>query len=147
MKVVIQRVSRASVEINSSVYSSINSGMVIFLGIKKGDKIQDVNKFVDKILKLRIFEDNKGKMNLSIRDIKGEILIVSQFTLYADLKHGNRPSFFQSETSILAEKIYNQFVNYISETEIIVKTGRFGAMMNVGLVNNGPFTIEMEHLE
>jgi len=146
MKVIIQRVSRASVEINSSVYSSINGGMVIFLGIKKGDKIQDVDKFVDKILKLRIFEDSNGKMNLPIRDVQGEILIISQFTLYADTKHGNRPSFFQSETPILAEKIYNQFVNYISETKIIVKTGQFGAMMNVNLVNNGPVTIEMENI-
>ena len=145
MKVIIQRVSRASVEINSSIYSSIDSGMVVFLGIKKGDKIQDVDNFVDKILKLRIFEDDNGKMNLSIQDVQGEILIISQFTLYADTKRGNRPSFFESETSILAEKIYNQFVNYISETEIVVKTGQFGAMMNVNLVNNGPVTIEMEN--
>ena len=141
MKVVIQRVSRASVEIDSSVYSSINDGMVIFLGIRKGDKIQDVDKFVDKILKLRIFEDNNSKMNLSINDVQGEILVISQFTLYADMKHGNRPSFFQSETPILAEKIYNQFVNYALKQNIKVETGIFGANMKVGSTNDGPVTI------
>ena len=145
MKVIIQRVKKASIKINSSIFTSIEYGMVIFLGIKKGDKTEDVNIFVDKILKLRIFEDSSGKMNLSIKDILGEILIISQFTLYANMKHGNRPSFFESENSILAENIYNEFVNYISQKKIIVKTGKFGSMMDVSLINHGPVTIEMEN--
>jgi len=145
MKVIIQRVKKASIKINSSIFTSIEYGMVIFLGIKKGDKTEDVNIFVDKILKLRIFEDSSGKMNLSIKDILGEILIISQFTLYANMKHGNRPSFFESENSILAENIYNEFVNYINQKKIIVKTGKFGSMMDVSLINHGPVTIEMEN--
>ena len=141
MRVVIQRVSEASVEINKSYTNSINKGFMILLGICEGDTNDDLEYIIGKIEKLRIFEDENEKMNLSIKDINGEILLVSQFTLYASTKDGNRPSFTNSMKFDEANKMYEIFKNRLSETGIPFKTGEFGANMKVSLINDGPVTI------
>ena len=140
MRVVSQRVDNASVTINDSV-NSIKKGYMILLGICNSDTIKDITYIVNKIEKLRIFEDDNGKMNLSIKDINGEILLVSQFTLYANTKDGNRPSFTDSMKFDEANKMYEEFISKLKETNIPFKTGEFGADMKVSLVNNGPVTI------
>lgn len=141
MRVVIQRVSEASVEVNNSYTNSINKGFMILLGICEGDTNDDLEYIIGKIEKLRIFEDENEKMNLSIKDINGEILLVSQFTLYASTKDGNRPSFTKSMKFDEANKMYEIFKNRLSETNIPFKTGEFGANMKVSLINDGPVTI------
>lgn len=140
MKVVIQRVSKASVLINNIEERSINKGFVILLGITKGDSIEDINYLVKKIVDLRVFEDYNNKLNLSIKDINGDILLISQFTLYADTKKGNRPSFDKCMKYDEANDIYNLFINILSE-KIKITTGSFGADMKVSLINDGPVTI------
>lgn len=141
MRVVIQRVSEASVEVNNSYTNSINKGFMILLGICEGDTNDDLEYIIGKIEKLRIFEDENEKMNLSIKDINGEILLVSQFTLYASTKDGNRPSFTKSMKFDEANKMYEIFKSRLSETNIPFKTGEFGANMKVSLINDGPVTI------
>lgn len=141
MRVVIQRVSEASVEVNNSYTNSINKGFMILLGICEGDTNDDLEYIIGKIEKLRIFEDENEKMNLSIKDINGEILLVSQFTLYASTKDGNRPSFTKSMKFDEANKMYEIFKSRLSETSIPFKTGEFGANMKVSLINDGPVTI------
>ena len=141
MRVVIQRVSEASVEVNNSYTNSINKGFMILLGICEGDTNDDLEYIIGKIEKLRIFEDENEKMNLSIKDINGEILLVSQFTLYASTKDGNRPSFTKSMQFDEANKMYEIFKSRLSETGIPFKTGEFGANMKVSLINDGPVTI------
>lgn len=141
MRVVIQRVSEASVEVNNSYINSINKGFMILLGICEGDTNDDLEYIIGKIEKLRIFEDENEKMNLSIKDINGEILLVSQFTLYASTKDGNRPSFTKSMKFDEANKMYEIFKSRLSETGIPFKTGEFGANMKVSLINDGPVTI------
>ena len=141
MRVVIQRVSEASVEVNNSYTNSINKGFMILLGICEGDTNDDLEYIIGKIEKLRIFEDENEKMNLSIKDINGEILLVSQFTLYASTKDGNRPSFTKSMKFDEANKMYEIFKSRLSETGIPFKTGEFGANMKVSLINDGPVTI------
>ncbi|MBE5806228.1 MAG: D-tyrosyl-tRNA(Tyr) deacylase [Clostridiales bacterium] len=145
MKVVIQRVKNANVEISKKIVGSIDKGLVIFLGIKKGDTESDVDFLVKKVCNLRIFEDENLKMNLSIQDVNGEILLISQFTLYADCRKGNRPSFIEAEESNMAEQLYEYFKKKINvEMKNRVKFGEFGADMKVSLVNDGPVTIVME---
>lgn len=141
MRVVIQRVSEASVEVNNSYTNSINKGFMILLGICEGDTNDDLEYIIGKIEKLRIFEDENEKMNLSIKDINGEILLVSQFTLYASTKDGNRPSFTKSMKFDEANKMYEIFKSRLSKTGIPFKTGEFGANMKVSLINDGPVTI------
>ena len=141
MKCIIQRVSEASVEVNNSYTNSINKGFMILLGICEGDTNDDLEYIIGKIEKLRIFEDENEKMNLSIKDINGEILLVSQFTLYASTKDGNRPSFTKSMKFDEANKMYEIFKSRLSETGIPFKTGEFGANMKVSLINDGPVTI------
>ena len=141
MRVVIQRVSEASVEVNNSYTNSINKGFMILLGICEGDTNDDLEYIIGKIEKLRIFEDENEKMNLSIKDINGEILLVSQFTLYASTKDGNRPSFTKSMKFDEANKMYEIFKSRLSETGIPFKTGEFGANMKISLINDGPVTI------
>ena len=141
MRVVIQRVSEASVEVNNSYTNSINKGFMILLGICEGDTNDDLEYIIGKIEKLRIFEDENENMNLSIKDINGEILLVSQFTLYASTKDGNRPSFTKSMKFDEANKMYEIFKSRLSETGIPFKTGEFGANMKVSLINDGPVTI------
>ena len=144
MRALIQRVSKASVAIANKQYSKINQGLCIFIGIKKTDTKEDAIKLVNKILKLRIFSDTNDKMNKSIIDIKGEILIISQFTLYADSQKGNRPSFHDSADKLSARLLYKIFINLVKEQKINIQSGKFGAEMKVTLTNNGPVTLMIE---
>ncbi len=144
MKGLIQRVKRASVTIDGKVYSKINQGILVLLGVEKGDNEQNADKLADKLCKLRIFEDEDGKMNKSILDVNGEILIVSQFTLAGDCKKGTRPSFDKAELPQRANELYEYFVDLIKQKNIPVGTGVFGAMMDVELVNDGPVTFMLE---
>lgn len=144
MKVVIQRVSEAGVYIQSENYSAeIKKGMVILLGIKSGDKEEDVIFLADKCSNLRIFEDQNEKMNLSLKDINGEILIISQFTIYGNAQRGNRPSFTDAAKPEEAIPLYEKFINRMKENlgSDKVKSGIFGAMMLVKIFNDGPVTI------
>ena len=146
MKLVIQRVKKSILKINGVNISSIGYGMVILIGISKDDNSSKLKKVVSKLSKLRIFNDYNGKMNKNINDINGEILVVSQFTLYADLKKGNRPSFINAAEPVKASKIYH---NFIEELQTVinskVRTGKFGADMKVELINDGPVTLILEN--
>ena len=144
MKIVLQRVSRASVTVDNNITGSIDKGYVILLGIGDGDDKSKVEKMVDKIQKLRIFPDENGKTNLSISDIGGELLIISQFTLYADCKK-NRPSFSNAAAPELAEELYDYFIEYADGKFNKIAHGIFGASMKVELVNEGPFTVILEN--
>lgn len=144
MKTVIQRVKSASVTIDRNLHSSIGQGILILYGVEKGD-CEDFSKYLaEKILKLRIFEDENGKMNLSVKDIEGELLIVSQFTLAGDTRKGTRPSFDSAMPPKEAEVMYENFVKMVKESGLKVKTGVFGAMMDVALINDGPVTFILE---
>ena len=145
MRIVIQRVSHASVTINQQVKSSIGMGFLILLGIGKDDTEEDINWLVKKIIALRIFDDEMGVMNRSIMDVNGEILVVSQFTLMASYKKGNRPSWIHAAPHELSIPLYNRFCDVLSEAmEKPVGTGEFGADMKVELLNDGPVTICMD---
>lgn len=147
MRALVQRVSEGAVQINKPQYSaSIGKGIVILLGVKEGDNENDMVFVADKCCNLRIFEDEDGKMNLSVKDIGGEILVVSQFTLYGDTRKGNRPNFMDAANPVLAEELYNRFVDRVKSSigNDKVKTGVFAAMMNVKIFNDGPVTILVE---
>lgn len=145
MKVVIQRVNHASVKVEGKITGEIKKGYLILLGVGNSDSEKDCEKLVDKIKGLRIFSDENDKINLSISDVSGEILVVSQFTLYADCKKGNRPSFVNASTPDLAEKLYEYFVKICKERICEnIQTGIFGADMKVSLENDGPFTVVIE---
>lgn len=144
MKCLIQRVKKASVTIDNKLYSKIGIGILALLGVEKGDTIENAQKLAEKIIKLRIFEDENGKMNKSLQDVNGEILIVSQFTLCGDCKKGTRPSFDKSEKPELANKLYEDFVTIVKNANIKVGTGKFGAMMDIELINDGPVTFMLE---
>ena len=139
MKAIVQRVSSAQVTVDNIVVGRISKGLLIFLGIAPKDSMTNVTKLADKILNLRIFNNN-NRMNLSINDIRGSLLIVSQFTLYADCIKGNRPSFANAASPVHAKKIYNEFVNYMVHKKIKVQSGTFGSHMEVNLINSGPAT-------
>ncbi|MFZ8803389.1 MAG: D-aminoacyl-tRNA deacylase [Candidatus Calescibacterium sp.] len=142
MRAVVQRVLSAKVLVDGKEISSISKGILVLLGISKDDGEEDISYMVKRISNLRIFEDESGKMNYSIRDIGGEVLVVSQFTLYGDVRWGNRPSFENSAPRDRAEKIYDAFCNQLSaELGKEVKRGVFGSMMEIHLVNYGPVTI------
>lgn len=140
MKLVLQRVKRASVTIDNELYSSIGQGLLILFGVEKGDTEADVEKYAQKVAKLRIFSDENDKMNLSVCDVGGEILVVSQFTLAGDCKKGTRPSFDKSAPPDEANRLYEYFIELLRQQNIPVFTGVFGAMMDVELVNDGPVT-------
>jgi D-tyrosyl-tRNA(Tyr) deacylase len=147
LRALVQRVSEGSVFIANEDYSAnIEKGMVLLLGIKSGDTIDDVNYLADKCCNLRIFEDDDGKMNLSINDISGEILVISQFTLYGDTKRGNRPGFTDAAKPDEAIPLYEKFIRRLKENigENKVKTGLFGTMMQVKIINEGPVTLMIE---
>lgn len=144
MKCLIQRVKKASVTIDNELYSQIGVGILALLGVEMGDTIENAQKLAEKIIKLRIFEDENGKMNKSLQDVNGEMLIVSQFTLCGDCKKGTRPSFDKSEKPELANKLYEDFVTIVKNANIKVGTGKFGAMMDVELINDGPVTFMLE---
>ena len=142
MRVVIQRVKKASVSIDEQIVANINHGLLILLGIENADNENDIKWLVQKILGLRIFSDAEGKMNLSVSDIQGEILIVSQFTLFASTVKGNRPSFLKSAKPDISIPLYENFLETIKkETSLKIETGQFGADMEVSLINDGPVTI------
>ena len=136
----IQRVKRASVTIESKLYSNIDSGILVLFGVEKGDVKQKADRIADKISKLRIFEDENGKMNKSVTDISGEILVVSQFTLAGNCSKGTRPSFDNAEEPQKANVMYEYFIEQLKQKGLPVKTGVFGAMMDVELINDGPVT-------
>lgn len=144
MKALIQRVKEASVKIDGEIYSAINAGMLVFLGVEKTDTFENAEKLSQKVLNLRIFEDENEKMNFSIQDIKGEILVVSQFTLCADCKKGTRPSFDDAANPEIANGLYEEFVKLLTKSGLIVKTGKFRAMMEISLINDGPVTFWVE---
>ncbi|MCX5718202.1 MAG: D-aminoacyl-tRNA deacylase [Nitrospirae bacterium] len=144
MKALIQRVSKASVEIDGRTISAIERGILIFLGIEKGDTTRELEYLVKKISPLRIFEDSKGKMNLSVQDINGEALIVSQFTLAADCRKGSRPSFDNAEEPARAKEMYLRFIEELKRTGIKTASGDFAAYMQVHITNDGPVTIMLE---
>ncbi len=142
MRVVIQRVRQASVEIDAKLFSNIENGLLILLGIEETDNEEDINWLCGKIARLRVFDDAEGVMNLSVQEVKGELLVVSQFTLHASTKKGNRPSYIKAARPETAIPLYEKFVETLQlETGFQVKTGCFGAMMQVSLVNDGPVTI------
>ena len=142
MKIVIQRVSEASVTIDSKIVAQINQGLLVLVGLEEADTIEDTNWLVSKILNLRIFPDENEVMNLSVKDIDGEIIVVSQFTLHAATKKGNRPSYIKAAKPDIAIPMYEKFVQQL-ETDLgkKIQTGQFGADMKVALVNDGPVTI------
>lgn len=145
MRVLIQRVERASVTVDTVIAGSIQQGILVFVGIGQHDTHQELEWMAHKILNLRIFNDNEGKMNISVLDIHGSLLIVSQFTLYADVQKGFRPGYSQAAEPEAAKTMYENFVNIIrSKTSLNIQTGIFGAMMDVELINDGPVTIWLE---
>ena len=141
MKIVLQNVLEANVKINGELYNKINRGFLLLVGFKEGDDLEIVNKVAKKITKLRVFMDENGKTNLSLKDIIGEILSISQFTLYGDISKGNRPSFIKSLDFIKAKELYEYFNKYMESEGFLVKTGIFGEDMKISLVNDGPFTL------
>ena len=144
MRVVVQRVKHASVTINGTVNGKINNGFLVLLGIQSTDSEQDVDYLVKKVTNLRIFSDENDKMNLSLKDVNGELLIVSQFTLYENCKEGNRPSFVEAAKPDVAIPLYEYFVSECKKIIPVVETGIFGADMKVDLLNDGPVTIIMD---
>lgn len=144
MKILIQKVKEATVDVENILYNSIGKGFVVFVGLEEGDTEQDLIRASDKISKLRIFDDEEGKMNLSIQDVGGEVLSISQFTLAADSRKGNRPSFSKAMSAEKANDYFVMFNSLLEKKSINVKSGKFQSHMNVKLNNDGPVTIIME---
>lgn len=145
MKLVVQRVKNANVSIENNIVGKINQGFVVLLGVSNEDTKENADYLVKKLLNLRVFSDNDDKMNLSIKDIEGELLIVSQFTLYANCKKGNRPSFIEAAKPEHAKPLYEYFINECIKENLNVQTGEFGADMQIELINDGPVTILLEN--
>ena len=141
MKFVIQKVSQASVSVEGNCVGKIQKGFLVFVGIGKEDTKEIADQYIKKMVQLRIFQDENGKTNLSLTDVGGEVLIISQFTLYANCRKGNRPSFFDAGEPQMAEELYEYIIEKTKETIPVHESGEFGAMMQVSLVNEGPFTI------
>lgn len=145
MKVVVQRVKEASVTVGNEITGVIENGLLLLVGIHEDDTNDQLTWMCEKIMKLRIFEDEDGKMNRSVSDVKGGILVVSQFTLYGDAKKGTRPSFIAAARPEKAEPMYNQMIEYFkSNSSLTIQGGKFGAMMDVHLINDGPVTLILE---
>tara|TARA_B110000196_G_scaffold54076_1_gene44709 strand:+ start:107 stop:544 length:438 start_codon:yes stop_codon:yes gene_type:complete len=144
MKIVIQRVKYVNLYIDEKIYGKINKGLLVFLGISSNDTQDDAEYLVKKLINMRIFNDNNNKMNLSIKDLQLSIMLVSQFTLYANCQSGNRPSFRESANQLMAKSLYNFFIEEIDRYNINFKTGIFGAMMDIEYINDGPVTIILE---
>ena len=146
MRLVIQRVVSASVEVDGDIVGRIGKGFLVLVGVGKEDTEADVEKYLNKMIRLRIFEDENGKTNLSLADVQGELLLVSQFTLMANCKKGNRPSFVDAGDPVRAEELYRYMIRKAQESVPVVEKGIFGADMKVSLINDGPFTIVLENL-
>ncbi|AYE35493.1 D-aminoacyl-tRNA deacylase [Clostridium septicum] len=144
MRAVVQRVSSSKVVVDDSVIGSIGRGVNVLIGISKEDTEEDLIYIRDKVINLRIFEDENSKMNLSLLDIKGEILAISQFTLYGDCRKGRRPNFMNAEGGERAKELYNRFIELLKESKLKVETGEFGADMKVDIQNDGPVTLLLE---
>lgn len=144
MRAIIQRVTKSNLYIDKKLYSSINQGFLVLLAVENNDEIEDLEYIAKKTLGLRVFSDSEGKMNLSINDVGGEIMVVSQFTLYGDVRKGNRPSFINSAKGEKAEEFYEKFIEKMKENIEVVETGVFGADMQIELVNDGPVTIQLD---
>lgn len=144
MRAVVQRVTNADVKIDGRVNGKIDDGLLVLLGVGNGDTEEDMKYIADKIIKLRIFSDENEKMNLSLEDVGGSMLVISQFTLYGDCSHGRRPYFGNAMEPVSANEMYEKFVAYIREQGIHTETGEFGADMKVSLTNDGPVTIILE---
>jgi D-aminoacyl-tRNA deacylase len=144
MRVVVQRSKKAKVTVNGEITGQISKGLVLLVGVTHQDTVEDAAFLADKIANLRIFEDDAGKMNLSLLDVGGEILSVSQFTLYGDCRKGRRPNFMEAARPEQANQLYERFNGLLSEKGIKVETGIFGAMMDVELINDGPVTLIVE---
>lgn len=144
MKIIVQRVKKASVEVENVITGQIEHGLLLFLGIHASDTEEQIEWLSDKVAKLRIFEDEEGKMNLSVRETGGSILLISQFTLYGDVKKGTRPSFIEAARPEKAIPLYEKMIATLREKGLAVETGIFGADMQVSLVNDGPVTIILE---
>ena len=144
MRAVVQRVTNADVKIDGRVNGKIDNGLLVLLGVGNGDTEEDMKYIADKIIKLRIFSDENDKMNLSLEDVGGSMLVISQFTLYGDCSHGRRPYFGNAMEPVSANEMYEKFVAYIRERGIHTETGEFGADMKVSLENDGPFTIVLD---
>ncbi len=144
MRTVLQRVKRASVHINGQVSSTISGGLVVLLGISSHDTIKDVRWMAEKVINLRIFEDQNGKMNMSLADINGEMLIISQFTLYGDCRKGRRPGFSTAARPETAKPLYEEFIKEVKHRQVKVATGIFQAEMEISLVNQGPVTLLLD---
>lgn len=144
MKFVIQKVSEASVRVEGECIGRINRGFLVFVGIGRKDTKETADQYIKKMVNLRIFTDAEGKTNLSLADVGGEVLLISQFTLYANCRKGNRPSFFGAGEPQMAEALYEYIIEKTREQVPVVRTGRFGALMQVSLVNEGPFTIILD---
>ncbi len=146
MKFVIQRVTRASVTVEGACTGAIDRGLVVLIGVGAEDTKETADKYVKKLLGLRIFEDAQGKTNLSLKEVNGGLLLISQFTLYADCRKGNRPSFVQAGAPTLAEELYEYIIACCKREGYPVQTGKFGADMKVELLNDGPFTVVLDNL-
>ena len=144
MKFVIQRVSHASVTVHEETIGRINQGYLVLIGVGKEDTREDADRLVKKMIGLRIFADENGKINKSLKDVNGELLLVSQFTLYADCRHGNRPGFTEAAGPDMANELYEYIIESCRQQVSVVETGEFGADMKVELLNDGPFTIILE---
>jgi D-aminoacyl-tRNA deacylase len=144
MKAVLQRVSRASVTVDSQIVGQIGRGLMVLLGVEQGDTDADAQQLADKAVQLRIFDDSEGKMNLALADVAGAMLVVSQFTLLGDCRKGRRPSFIQAAPPETAERLYETFIAAVGVQGIPVATGKFRAMMQVELVNDGPVTLLLD---
>ncbi len=147
MRLVIQRVLHASVKVDGEITGQIGHGFLVFMGVGHEDTKETVDKYVKKLIGLRIFDDENGKTNLSLKDVNGELLIVSQFTLYADCSHGNRPSFTNAGAPEMANELYEYMLSQCAKEVPVVQHGIFGAEMKVELLNDGPFTIVLEGIK
>lgn len=141
MRAVVQRATKGSVEIEGKVVGSIGKGLVVLLGVSENDTMEDVNYTAEKVLNLRVFDDEEGKMNYSLLDVKGELLVVSQFTLYGDCRKGRRPNYMAAAKPEKADELYNEFVKMCKVQQVKTETGVFQADMQVNIINDGPVTI------
>ena len=147
MKAVVQRVKKAHVVVDNTIVSNIGNGLLVLLGVQDDDTQKDVDSLVDKIINLRIFEDDNGKMNISLKNVKGELLVVSQFTLLGDCRKGRRPSFVKAASPEKANDLYEYFIGRAIELGVVTKSGVFQAMMDISLINQGPVTLALDTKE